>query len=137
MKRITALWLAVLLIAALMLSACGGQAIFGVTSQTEKSISVVATRAAKGSTGIGTITVGENEQVVIDAQNFSEDGSLLCRFVPGEFAADAFPEDALEITVSGGDATFFPVDPGIYTVEVRTLTGRVTGAANIYTVPTE
>ena len=137
MKRITAVWLAVMLAAALTLSGCGGQAIFGVSTQTEKSISVVATRAAKGSAGIGTLTVGENEQVVIDAQNFSKDGKLLCRFALGEFAADAFPEDAAEVTVSGGDSASLTLDPGFYTVAVSTLTGKVTGAVNIYTVPTE
>ena len=136
MKRIISVWLAVMLIAALMLSGCGGQAIFGVSTQTEKSISVVATRAAKDSAGIGTLTVGENEQIVIDAQDFGKDGKLLCRFAPGEVPADALPEDATEVTVSSGDSASFTLDPGVYTVEVSTMT-KITGAAHIYVVPAE
>lgn len=137
MKRIASVWLVVMLAAAMLLAGCGGQAIFDVSAQTEKGIQVVATNAAKGSAGIGTLTVGKNEQIVIKSQDFSKNGQLLCRFALGEVSTDAFPEDAMEITVSGDDSMSFTVVPGCYTVEISTLTGRFTGATSICAEPVE
>ncbi len=137
MKRIASVWLVVMLAAAMLLAGCGGQAIFDVSAQTEKGIQVVATNAAKGSAGIGTLTVGKNEQIVIKSQDFSKNGQLLCRFALGEVPSDAFPEDAVEVAVSGGDSTSITVEPGRYTVEICTLTDRFTGAASISAEPVE
>ena len=65
------------------------------------------------------LTVGENEQVVIDATGMGKDGKLSIRFMAGVLGPDEFPEEpAYETSVSGGDSAIFTAEPGEYTVEV-------------------
>ena len=56
----------VLLAMVLLLSACGKKSVFGVSTNEDNSISITADRGPKDSMGLGYLTVGENEHVVID-----------------------------------------------------------------------
>lgn len=55
-----------LLAMVLLLSACGQKPVFGVSTNEDNSISITADRGPKDSMGLGYLTVGENEHVVID-----------------------------------------------------------------------
>ena len=133
MKKI----LPLLLLAALLLSACGQKPVFGVSTNEDNSISITADRGPKDSVGIGYLTVGENDQVVVDLSGLNADGKLSLRFMAGVLGSDSFPDEpAYETTVSGGDSAAFTVDPGEYTVGVA-VQSKVTGTARIYTEKTE
>ena len=122
-----------LLALVLLLSACGKNPVFGVSTNEDNSIRVTADRGSKGSTGIGYLTVGKNEQVIVDAADMGKDGKLSLRFVAGVLGSDDFSEEpAYETTVSGGDSASFTVEPGEYTVGV-TAQSKVTGTALIRT----
>jgi hypothetical protein len=83
--------------------------------------------------GLGYLTVGENEQVVIDAAGMDKDGKLTLRFMAGVLGSDEFPEEpAYETSVSGGDSAVFTVEPGEYTVGVIAQS-KITGTARICT----
>ena len=121
----------ILLTAVLMLSACGQKPVFGVSTNEDNSISITADRGPKGSMGLGYVTVGENEQIVIDATGLNRDAKISLRFMAGVLGSDDFPDEpAYETTVSGGDLTSFTAEPGEYTVGV-TAQSKVTGTVLI------
>lgn len=135
MKRSIAFALSFVLL--LGLAACGGSSgsTFGVEAEGESSVLVTADNAVTDSTGRTTFTVGEGEQVTIEA-DFNEDGQIKVRFALGDFVSGTLPEEAVETIVSGGDASSFTMDPGEYTIEVITV-NTVTGTARIFTEPAE
>lgn len=122
-----------LLAMVLLLSACGQKPVFGVSTNEDNSISITADRGPKDSMGLGYLTVGENEQVVIDATGMDKDGKLSLRFMAGVLGSDEFPEEAAyETSVSGGDSAAFTAEPGEYTVGVIAQS-KITGTAWIGT----
>ena len=110
--------LAILLLIALLLAGCGEKAVFGVSSEEDNTITVTAQKAAEGSRGIGYLTVGENESVVV-AANFDNEGKLRVRMFEGLLGSDDFNEDFVsETTVTGHGTAEFTIAPGEYTVAV-------------------
>ena len=133
MKRMKKSLALMLLAMVLLLSACGQKPVFGVSTNEDNSISITADRGPKGSMGLGYLTVGENEQVVIDATGMDKNGKLTLRFMAGVLGSDEFPEEpAYETSVSGGDSAVFTVEPGEYTVGVIAQS-KITGTARICT----
>ena len=133
MKRMKESLPLLLLAMVLLLSACGQKPVFGVSTNGDNSISITADHGPKSSTGLGYLTVGENEQVVVDATSIDKDGKLSIRFTAGVLGSDDFPEEpAYETSVSGGDSAVFTADPGEYTVEVIAQS-TITGTARICT----
>ena len=133
MKRMKKSLALMLLAMVLLLSACGQKPVFGVSTNEDNSISITADRGPKDSMGLGYLTVGENEQVVIDATGMDKDGKLSLRFMVGVLGSDEFPDVcAYETSVSGGDSAVFTVEPGEYTVGVIAQS-RITGTARICT----
>ena len=133
MKRMKKSLALMLLAMVLLLSACGQKPVFGVSTNEDNSISITADRGPKDSMGLGYLTVGENEQVVIDATGMDKDGKLTLRFMAGVLGSDEFPEEpAYETSVSGGDSAVFTVEPGEYTVGVIAQS-KITGTARICT----
>ena len=130
MKKSLAL---MLLAMVLLLSACGQKPVFGVSTNEDNSISITADRGPKDSMGLGYLTVGENEQVVVDATGMDKGGKLSLRFMTGVLGSDDFPDVcAYETTVSGGDSAVFTAEPGEYTVGVIAQS-KITGTARICT----
>lgn len=140
MKRITALLLAALMLCAL--AGCGGggssasAAKFGVSTQGDNSILVEAENASADSVGVGTLIVGENQKIVIEA-DFGEDQQLNCRFALGEFAPGEIPGFVNEVMITGGDSTSFTAELGVYSVEIQPGTDKLTGTAKICVMPDE
>lgn len=133
MKRMKKSLALMLLAMVLLLSACGQKPVFGVSTNEDNSISITADRGPKDSMGLGYLTVGENEQVVIDAAGIDKNGKLTLRFMAGVLGSDEFPEEpAYETSVSGGDSAVFTVEPGEYTVGVIAQS-KITGTARICT----
>ena len=133
MKRMKKSLSLMLLAMVLLLSACGQKPVFGVSTNEDNSISITADRGPKDSMGLGYLTVGENEQVVIDATGMDKDGKLSLRFMAGVLGSDGFPEEAAyETSVSGGDSAAFTAEPGEYTVGVIAQS-KITGTAWIGT----
>lgn len=133
MKRMKKSLALMLLAMVLLLSACGQKPVFGVSTNEDNSISITADRGPKDSMGLGYLTVGENEQVVIDATGIDKNGKLTLRFMAGVLGSDEFPEEpAYETSVSGGDSAVFTVEPGEYTVGVIAQS-KITGTARICT----
>ena len=133
MKRMKKSLALMLLAMVLLLSACGQKSVFGVSTNEDNSISITADCGPKDSMGLGYLTVGENEQVVIDATGMDKDGKLSLRFMAGVLGADEFPEEAAyETSVSGGDSAVFTAEAGEYTVEVIAQS-KITGTARICT----
>ena len=133
MKRMKKSLSLMLLAMVLLLSACGQKPVFGVSTNEDNSISITADRGPKDSMGLGYLTVGENEQVVIDATGMDKDGKLSLRFMAGVLGSDEFPEEAAyETSVSGGDSAAFTAEPGEYTVGVIAQS-KITGTAWIGT----
>lgn len=133
MKRMKKSLALMLLAMVLLLSACGQKPVFGVSTNEDNSISITADRGPKDSMGLGYLTVGENEQVVIDATGIDKNGKLNLRFMAGVLGSDEFPEEpAYETSVSGGDSAVFTVEPGEYTVGVIAQS-KITGTARICT----
>ena len=125
------------LLAVLLLSGCGQKPVFGVSTNDNNSISVTADRGPKDSMGIGYLSVGENERIVIDATGLDKDGQLLCRFMLGVLGSDDFPDEPLyETAVSGGDTASFDAEPGEYTVGI-VAKSKVTGNALVFTEPVD
>ena len=119
MKRMKKSLSLILLAMVLLLSACGQKPVFGVSTNEDNSISITADRGPKDSKGLGYLTVGENEQVVIDAAGMGKEGKLSIRFMAGVPGSDEFSgEPVYETSVSGGDSAAFTAEPGEYTVEV-------------------
>lgn len=133
MKRMKKSLPLMLLAMVLLLSACGRKTVFGVSINEDNSISITADRGPKDSMGLGYLTVGENEHVVIDATGMDKDGKLTLRFMAGVLGSDEFPEEpAYETSVSGGNSAVFTVEPGEYTVGVIAQS-KITGTARICT----
>ena len=133
MKRMKKSLALMLLAMVLLLSACGQKPVFGVSTDEDNSISITADRGPKDSMGLGYLTVGENEHVVIDATGMDKDGKLTLRFMAGVLGSDEFPEEpAYETSVSGGNSAVFTVEPGEYTVGVIAQS-KITGTARICT----
>lgn len=133
MKRMKKSLALMLLAMVLLLSACGQKPVFGVSTNEDNSISITADRGPKDSMGLGYLTVGENEQVVVDATGMDKGGKLSLRFMTGVLGSDDFPDVcAYETTVSGGDSAVFTAEPGEYTVEVI-VQSVITGTARICT----
>ncbi len=137
MKRMKKSLALMLLAMVLLLSACGQKPVFGVSTNEDNSISITADHGPKGSMGLGYLTVGENEQVVVDATGMDQGGKLTLRFMAGVLGSDDFPEEpAYETSVSGGDSAVFTVEPGEYTVGVI-VQSKITGTARICTEAAE
>jgi hypothetical protein len=120
------------LLAMLLLSGCGQKPMFGVSTNDDNSISITADRGPKDSMGLGYLTVGANEEIIIDATGMNKDGQLRCRFMLGVLGSDDFLDEPLyETTVTGGDSASFAADPGQYTVGVI-ADGKLTGSALIF-----
>lgn len=133
MKRMKKSLALILLAMVLLLSACGQKPVFGVSTNEDNSISITADRGPKDSMGLGYLTVGENEQVVVDATGMDKGGKLSLRFMTGVLGSDDFPDVcAYETTVSGGDSAVFTAEPSEYTVEVI-VQSVITGTARICT----
>lgn len=133
MKRMKESLPLLLLAMVLLLSACGQKPVFGMSTNGDNSISITADHGPKDSTGLGYLTVGENEQVVVDATSIDKDGKLSLRFTAGVLGSDDFTEEpAYETSVSGGDSAVFTAEPGEYTVEVIAQS-TITGTARICT----
>ena len=133
MKRMKKSLSLILLAMVLLLSACGQKPVFSVSTNEDNSISITADRGPKDSMGLGYLTVGENEQVVIDATGMDKDGKLSLRFMAGVLGSDEFLEEpAYETSVSGGDSAVFTAEPGEYTVGVIAQS-KITGTARICT----
>ena len=133
MKRMKKSLPLMLLAMVLLLSACGQKPVFGVSTNGDNSISITADRGPKDSMGLGYLTVGENEQVVVDATGMDRDGKLSLRFMAGILGSDDFPEEpAYETSVSGGDSAVLTAEPGEYTVGVIAQS-KITGTARICT----
>ena len=129
-KRIAAcVVLAVLTI--LVLTGCS-KPMFNVSGNENNTISVTAKKAPDGSVGISYITVGENEQIAVDAA-FEGNGMIRIRMFAGSLGTESFQDEPVcESTISGSDSMSFTIEPGEYTVEVSPV-GKVTGTAEIRT----
>lgn len=120
--------LAILLLIALLLAGCGEKSVFGVSSEEDNTISVTAVKAGKDSRGIGYLTVGENESMVV-AANFENGGKLRVRIFEGLLGSEEFGDEPVaEATVSGQDTAEFTIEPGEYTLAVIADTA-LTGTA--------
>ena len=126
---------ALVLAALLLLAGCAGKPVFGVSTEDDNSVTITADRGPEGSAGLGYLTVGENELVVVDATGLKKDGKIALRFMAGVLGSPDFPDEpAFELTVSGGDASRVTAEPGEYTVAVIARS-KVTGGARVYTEP--
>ena len=133
MKKLLPFLLAVFV----LLSACGQKPVFGVSTNEDNSISVFADRGPKESAGIGYLTVGENEKIVVDAAGLNKEGKLLLRFMAGMLGSEGFPDEpVIEASISGGDSMSLTAEPGEYTVGV-VAQSKVTGTALIHTEPVD
>ena len=132
-KKLTVL-LALCLLAAFVLCGCGEKPVFGVSTNEDNSISVTADRGPKGSAGLGYLTVGENEQVVLESQ-FQKDGEIEVQMRAGLLGSEDFPEEpSAVLTIVGEGTESFSIEPGEYTVTVKAL-NKVSGTALIRTAP--
>ena len=132
-KKLTVL-LALCLLAAFVLCGCGEKPVFGVSSNEDNSISVTADRGPKGSAGLGYLTVGENEQVVLESQ-LQKDGEIEVQMRAGLLGSESFSDEPSSITtIVGAGTESFTVEPGEYTVTVKALS-KVSGTALIRTEP--
>ena len=134
MKKKVAVLLALCLLAAFALCGCGEKPVFGVSSNEDNSISVTADRGPKGSAGLGYLTVGENEQVVLESR-FQKDGEIEVQMRAGVLGSEDFPEEpSAVVTIVGEGTESFTIEPGEYTVTVKAL-NKVSGTALIRTEP--
>ena len=137
MKRITALLLAVLMLCAL--AACGKaeSSTMQLSDNGDQTLTVTAENAKTDAVSVGQITLGENEGILLEA-DFADSGELIMRFVPGEFDAASFPDEASELTIVGkGTESVTELEPGVYTVAVSAGRDGLTGSAQIRTCPSE
>ncbi len=100
-----------LLFCVLLLAACGSS-LFNVSSTEDNSISVTAENALKDSMGIGYLTVGEDQKVLVEP-SLDDQGELRLRFMAGLLGSEDFPEEpSLEETISGTEPVEFELEPG-------------------------
>ena len=134
MKKNLAILLSLCLLAAFVLCGCGEKPVFGVSSNDDNSISVTAERGPKDSAGLGYLSVGENEQVVLEA-HFQGDGKIEVQMRAGVLGSESFSDEPSSITTIVGEGTeSFTIEPGEYTVTVKALS-KVTGTALIRVEP--
>ena len=134
MRKTIAIVLMTALFAALVLTGCGKKAVFGVTTDEDNTIRVTAEKGPAESAGIGYLTVGENENIRVEAA-FQEGEQIQLRVFAGVLGDDNFPDEPMCVTVvSGSDTAEFGADPGEYTIGVKALT-KTTGSAKISAVP--
>ena len=102
MKRILSVLLAAMLL--LALAACGNAPASTPSLQLgdngDNTLTVTAENAKTDAVCFGQITLGENEGIQLEA-DFENSGELIVRFVPGEFGAESFPDEASELTIVG------------------------------------
>lgn len=121
-----------LLTAMLALAGCGVKPVFGVSTNEDNTISITAEKAVKDSVGLGYLTVGENETVVIEP-SFEGGGELRIRMMAGLLGADDFADEPTwEVSFSGTEPIEQEIAPGEYTVGVTVLE-KVTGTALVRT----
>ena len=133
----------------LALSACGGKPASGDGSAAQQepnfvldngedgTITVTAKEAGEGSGGMGYLTMGEGQTMVVETA-LEGDSALRLQVNPGEGThaenppeADTSADYLLDETVSGSKTYTFDLDAGEYTVLV-TAVGTTTGTARIY-----
>ena len=135
MKRLVPFLAAVLLAVCVpLLSACGKSEI-GTTDITDKSVTIEAVSAAKGSALLtGPVTVEEGEALLIDSE--LEKGGLKIAFLPAEEYSDKekLPdmnsEPLLEAEVSGSGQQQLTIGTGSYMVRVS-VTKKATGRVDV------
>ena len=102
MKRIASILLAAVLL--LALAACGNAPASTPSLQLDdngdNTFTVTAENAKTDMVCFGQITLGENEGIQLEA-DFENSGELIVCFVPGEFEAASFPDEASELTIVG------------------------------------
>ena len=109
---------------------CGRKALFGVSTEEDNVITVTADRGVKNSAGLGYLSVGEGEEVVIET-SFEKSGRILCSFRAGLLGSDSFSDEpTAELTVGGEDSVRLSIAPGEYTVMVKAL-DKLTGSARL------
>ena len=134
MRKTITIVLMTALFAALVLTGCGKKAVFGVTTDEDNTIRVTAEKGPAESAGIGYLTVGENENIRVEAA-FQEGEQIQLRVFAGVLGSETFPDEPMcEVVVSGGDTAEFSAEPGEYTIGVKALT-KTTGSAKISAVP--
>ena len=136
MKRNLAVLLAAAMLAALLLTGCGGKSVLNVSSNEDNTVSITAEQAEKGSAGVGYLTVGENETALVETA-FEKKGTVALRIFAGLLGSEDFPDTpVLETTVSGEDSVELDLEPGEYSIGV-VVEQTVTGTAVIRTQPSE
>ena len=119
---------------AMLLAACGQAGTFEVESNEETGgIDVTAEKAAKDTSNLSYITIGEEECLVI-SPDLSQ-GSLTVRATllerePTENDLGVADEPSLEETVEGSGMTAYALEPGEYAVWI-TCGGKTTGTVSI------
>ena len=139
MKRILSVLLAAMLL--LALAACGNatapESSLELSDNGDKTLTVTAQNAKTDLVCCGQITLDENDGIQLEA-DFENSGELIVRFVPGEFEADSFPDEASELTIVGqGTESVTELAPGVYTLAVSAGRDGLTGTAQIRTCPNE
>ncbi len=120
MKKTLVFALVLGLLAALLLTGCGEKPMFNVTTNDDNAISITGKKAPAGSLGLGYLTVGADEAVVIDF-SFTGEGMLRFRMMDGVLGDELFPDEPAYESTLLGPATGtmrFTVEPGEYTVGV-------------------
>ena len=137
MKRIASILLAAVLL--LALGACGNAPASTPSLQLDdngdNTLTVTAENAKTDAVCFGQITLGENEGIQLEA-DFENSGELIVCFVPGEFEAASFPDEASELTIVGqGMESVTELESGVYTFAVSAGRDGLTGTAQIRTCP--
>jgi preprotein translocase subunit SecF len=136
MKRITAILIAAMLL--LALAGCGSAAVesssLSVDSNGENQLTVTAENAKTDNVCITALTVGENEEIAVEA-DFADSGEIIVRFAPGEYDAETFPQEPSALTVVGEGTAAATADPGVYTIAVSAGRDGLNGTAKIFTRP--
>ena len=137
MKRIASILLAAVLL--LALAACGNAPASTPSLQLDdngdNTFTVTAENARTDEVCCSQIILGENEGIQLEA-DFENSGELIVRFVPGEFEAASFPDEASELTIVGqGTESVTELTPGVYTFAVSAGRDGLTGTAQIRTCP--
>ena len=139
-KKLLIIGFAVMLL--FVLTACG-KINFSVHINEDNTASIEAVRAKeKAFGGAGSITVGENEKIVIES-DLSGKSEINVKLIPmGGLGIDAAAEDlanrfnggntVLDVNVSGKAVTEYEIAPGDYTVSAAVVS-KATGTIQIRT----